>query len=204
MERTPEGYCCWPNQHWVEEQNRCVGPPHCPPGLLGSGAECVPSEPGHTDPTPGGEAQQPTQSPPPERMPWEEPAGTTRAVTRTSGGPDTGLIAAGLAMFLAGWIPPIGVGVALMGSSGSCDRASAAIFIVPVGGPLAGLGVNGGHACPRVDDSLWALGVVDALLQTAGLAVFIAGLAVTTERVSVIEEVRLDVGIGRVQLSLGF
>lgn len=215
MERTPEGYCCWPAQRWMEEQNRCGGPPRCPTGMVGAGADCVPAEATSEEETgsPDVRAESASAAATPEQMPWEEDQGgpdpraasrrpDTRAVIRTPGGPDTGAIAAGLSMFLAAWIPSIVVGVTLMQSSGTCDRESGAIFIVPVGGPIAGLAVNGGRGCPQVDTGYWVLGIADALLQAGGLGIFIAGLAVRTEQVTVVEEVRLDVGLGRVQLTL--
>lgn len=35
------GYCCWPGQTFDANAGRCSGPPRCPAGWSGSGADCV-------------------------------------------------------------------------------------------------------------------------------------------------------------------
>lgn len=38
---TAQGYCCWPGQRWDDADQRCEGPPRCPPPLSASGATCI-------------------------------------------------------------------------------------------------------------------------------------------------------------------
>lgn len=40
-----EGRCCWPEQRWAQENDRCAGPPTCPPGYLIDGDDCQRGEP---------------------------------------------------------------------------------------------------------------------------------------------------------------
>lgn len=49
---TPEGYCCWPDQRWDAEHQRCDGPPRCPAPLGAAGNECVGPEGATDEPAP--------------------------------------------------------------------------------------------------------------------------------------------------------
>jgi hypothetical protein len=35
------GHCCWPDQAWSSEKDRCVGVPSCPHGMIAHGEACV-------------------------------------------------------------------------------------------------------------------------------------------------------------------
>ena len=41
MATEASGHCCWPDQTWGEQSQRCRGTPSCPPGLVRSGEDCV-------------------------------------------------------------------------------------------------------------------------------------------------------------------
>jgi len=40
-ERVDGGHCCWPDQVYIADQNRCIGVPKCPTGQEANGEECV-------------------------------------------------------------------------------------------------------------------------------------------------------------------
>ena len=203
---TPEtlGRCCWPGQSFSETLGRCSGPPQCPPPFVAEGDACLaPYTAGYGVPPEGwpmpavGEpaAAQGVRAPGtvPVELHWpDEPLELHAAVIspRLERGMDDGLLAAGLSLFLGGYVG----GFVIAGIdevSENCARFDRGFFepsgcgswpyafIPVVGGVLAGSVIELDVGCCRDAALGVGAGIPLALVQLFGLT--LVGLAVFGE-----------------------
>lgn len=132
------GRCCWPGQSWSNEQSRCEGPPTCPAGMWGEGADCVAATPPHAE-IPSPPAAQPAPAAPRYAPPIEaEP----RAPTETE--PIVGLaVAGGVSLGVTYLATVVGTAINMASCYSGCEEF--ALNFIPVVGPIAWVAYDSGR-----------------------------------------------------------
>lgn len=206
--RLAAGRCCWPSQHWSDENGRCVGAPACPEGLVEHGDACVAPVLASVDLVPALSADASTARPPayarftegydpaPRREDSAEawPSSrerldrpTRRAIVVR--GEDEGLIVASLVVFDVGWV--LGwLGTVLSESVGcrqftgfgevrvSCDAWPWAF--IPIGGGMAA----GMAAISRGSGFAFGFGIPSVIFQGIGAIMAIIATANETTEIA--------------------
>lgn len=205
------GRCCWPGQTFSEQHGRCAGPPRCPEGWVAEGDTCLQARTTATTVRPA--------QPPPFVAPdaaggaggllWPREPDLESAVVDpiVVEGTDDGILALGLALFGAGYLGGVLMGLADE-SARNCADFSGPFGFTPTGcgsWPLTLIPVAGGMAgtlasftSSRQSVTLGVtVGPIVGIVQIVGIVFLTYAIAVPTRDVVP----SIEVGDARVSLS---
>jgi hypothetical protein len=155
------GYCCWPGQTFDTDAGRCMGPPRCPEGWSGSGADCVRIASATQGFASGG-----TTGPEASPQGFASPAH------------NDGLAAAGAYVILCGYVVGAMSGSLLGAFAGPGSPGSAfpnwPVAFVPIAHPVAAYPGYGEYVLPLV-----AVTLLGTITEIVGIVLVVLGLTDT-------------------------